>query len=141
MPFLKRLCTMVAAGLLAATFSAGAATARGFDPTPMAHSYAGSWTVTVTGSQHSNWTGCLTLTGSGEASVVIGSQKYTGGSYFVVNNTLVATIGVEGYGQNAGLMFIGRASRSQLGAGAFEDVYGGGDFDSGALAFGMKGSC
>jgi hypothetical protein len=132
------LSTVVAA--LAVAGSAGATTARAYTPFGMAVSYGGSWPVTVTGAQV-NFTGCLTLAGSGEASVTIGSQRYTGGSYFVVNDLLVATIPAQGYGQNAGLVFTGRAERKKLGQGVYEDVYGGGDFNSGALSFGTKGGC
>jgi hypothetical protein len=53
----------------------------------------------------------------------------------------VATIQAQAYSQNAGLVFIGHASLGNVGDGVFEDVYGGGDFDSGALTFGMKGGC
>jgi hypothetical protein len=140
MHLLNRVLLSTMAATLAVAGSAQAATVRGFTPRDMTRSYGGSWPVTVTGPQV-NFTGCLTLAGSGEASVTIGSQRYTGGSYFVLNNLLVATIAAQGYGQNAGLMFIGRADRNKLGAGVYEDVYGGGDFNSGALAFGMKGGC
>ena len=70
----------------------------------------------------------------------IGSRKYDG-SFLVINHTLVATITVQAYSQNAGLVFVGSASRGNIGQGVFEDVYGGSDFDSGALAFGMKDGC
>jgi hypothetical protein len=107
---------------------------------PASHSYSGSWPVTVTRSQHSDGTYCLTLGASGSASLDIGSRKYNG-SYLIINHTLVATIEAQGYSQNAGLLFIGSARRGNIGPGVFEDVYGGSDFDSGALAFGMKGGC
>ena len=106
----------------------------------MAHGYSGSWPVTVTKSQHSNGTYCLMLGQNGSASVIIGSRKYDG-SFLVFNHTLVATITVQAYSQNAGLVFVGSASRGNIGKGVFEDVYGGSDFDSGALAFGMKDGC
>jgi hypothetical protein len=141
MRFTQRiLSTVIAATAIAV--SGSAAIAHGYSPTPTAHSYGGSWPVTVTGSQHSNFTGCLTLTASGGASLAItGSQKFPYGTYVVVNDDLVATIQVQGYSQNAGFVFIGRADRRKIGPGLFEDVYGGEDFDSGALAFGMKGGC
>jgi hypothetical protein len=115
----------------------------------MARGYTGSWPVTVTQSQHSNGTYCLTLNDngtdgwphSGTASLVIGSQKFPSGSFQVINRTLVATIEAQGYSQNAALLFIGPAGGGKIGQGFFEDVYGGGDFDSGALAFGTKGGC
>ena len=127
-------------GGLVMVLSAGAATT---------HSYSGSYPVTVTRSQHSNGTYCLTLTDngqygaphSGSASLVISGRKYTYGTFQVLNRTIVATIQAQGYGQNAGLVFIGHASLGNVSDGVFEDVYGGEDFDSGALSFGMKGGC
>jgi hypothetical protein len=108
-------------------------------------SYGGSWPVTISRSQHSNSTGCLTLVGNGtdkgSASLVFGSTKYTYGTYHVIDGTLVATIQAQGYGQNAGLVFIGSASHGSIGPGVFDDVYGGEAFDEGALTFGMKGGC
>jgi hypothetical protein len=135
----KRVSISMAATTLAVLAFSGAAMARGYDPMPAAHSYAGSWPVTVTGS-NTNWTGCLTLTNEGGASLVIGSQRYPDGSYLVVNKIFVATIQAQGYGQNAGLLFIAPAMH-KLNQGAYETVYGGSDFASGALAFGMKGGC
>ncbi|MGA8533419.1 MAG: hypothetical protein WB615_04870 [Candidatus Tumulicola sp.] len=112
---------------------------------PESHGYSGSWPVTVTRSQHSNGTYCLTLAengrNGGSASLVTGSQKYTYGTFQVFNHTLVATIEAQGYGQNAGLVFIGSANRGSIGTGVYDEVYGGEAFDEGALAFGMKGGC
>jgi hypothetical protein len=150
MHFSKR--TLIAAvATMAMVVSAGAAMAHGINGStmnmvvPEAHSYSGSWPVTVTHSQHSNGTSCLVLTengrNGGSASLVIGSQRLSNGSFLAINHTLVATIPAQGYGQNAGLVFIGSPNRDNIGPGIFEDVYGGADFDSGALAFGMKDSC
>lgn len=133
------LVSMVTGALVMA--APAAAMARGFSPTPMARTYAGTWPVTITRSQHSNGTGCLTLTSSGSASLVLGNESFSFGSYVVFNHTFVATVTAQAYSQNAGLVFIGRADRTKIGNGVFEDVYGGADFDSGALAFGMKGGC
>ena len=106
--------------------------------------YSGSWPVTVTHSQHSDGTHCLTLAqnsvNGGSASLLLGSEKLFG-TFQVFNHTLVATIEVQGYGQNAGLVFIGAANRGSIGAGVFDEVYGGEAFDEGALAFGLKGGC
>jgi hypothetical protein len=133
-----RFLGLVAIGAIALTSSipAGAAT----------HTYTGNWPVTVTRSQHSNGTFCLKLVDNGDyqfphsGSASLGS-KYPYGTFQVINHTLVATIEAQGYGQNAGLVFIGRAEAGNIGPGVFEDVYGGEDFDSGALEFGMKGGC
>jgi hypothetical protein len=135
-----------------AALSAGAAMAddsSGGLRAAAGHSYTGSYFITVTKSQRSNGTGCLTLTDngsfgaphSGSASLIFGNQEFTGGSFQVINHVLVATLTAQGYSQNAGLVFIGTASRGTIGNGIFEDVYGGGDFDSGALAFGRKNGC
>src|SRR5579883_366142 len=137
---LLRYVVILSAAAMAVSVSAGAAEARG---------YTGAWPVTVSRSHHSDGTYCLTLTDngsygwrhSGSASLVIGSQKCPFGSGQVINGTLIAAIQAQGYGQNAGLVFVGSASRGNLGPGVFEDVYGGSDFDSGALAFGMRGGC
>ncbi|MBV8067389.1 MAG: hypothetical protein JO113_05405 [Candidatus Eremiobacteraeota bacterium] len=130
---------MLAATVAMSVFP-GAAMARGYSFGAMVRSYSGSYPVTVTDTQRGNFTGCLTLTGNGSASLVIGSQKFTFGTYLVIDDTFVATIEAQGYGQNAGLVFIAPASR-RLGQGVYEEVYGGEDFESGALAFGMKGGC
>lgn len=154
MHFLQR--TLVAAVTATAMVaSGGVATAHGINAGAMnvlageSHRYTGSWPVTVSRSQHSDGTFCLTLNDSGSggwphsgtASIVIGTKKYSDGSFQVINHTLIATIPVQAYSQNAGLVFIGSASRGNIGPGVFEDVYGGSDFDSGALAFGNKGGC
>jgi hypothetical protein len=147
MRFSKRI-PIAAVAAMAMIVSAGAAMAHGYNGGPAniaAQSYGGSWPVTVTHSQHSNGTYCLTLTeygkNAGSASLVIGSQKFPYGTFQVFNHTLVATIQAQGYGQNAGLVFIGSANRGNIGTGVFDDVYGGEAFDEGALAFGMKGGC
>jgi hypothetical protein len=149
MRFLQRV-SIAAVAAMAMALSTGAAIAHGYngdamDIIPTAHTYNGSWPVTITHSQHSNGTGCLTLIGSGSdagsASLVFDGQKYPDGSFQVFNHTIVATIEAQGYSQNAGLVFIGSARRGAIGPGVFDEVYGGGAFSEGALAFGMKGGC
>jgi hypothetical protein len=150
MRFSQRIL-IAAVATTAMVVSPGAAMAHGFNGStmnmlvPESHGYSGSWPVTVTHAQHSNFTGCLTLSengsNGGSASLVIGSQKFTFGTFQIFNHTLVATIQAQGYGQNAGLVFIGSARRGSIGPGVFDDVYGGEAFDEGALAFGMKGGC
>lgn len=128
---------VAAAAATAMILCAGPAMARGYN-------YNGAWPVTITGSQRSNGTGCLTLSGtagSGSASLVFGSQKYPYGSYVVINDILVANITEPLYGQNGALMFVAHANHGHIGLGVFENVEGGSNFDSGALAFGMKNGC
>ena len=112
---------------------------------PNSQDYNGNWPVSVAHSHNSNFTGCLTLnktaSGGSAASLVIGSQRYPYGSFLVVNHILVATVTAQAYSQNAGLVFIAPARHGNIGKGVFEDVYGGSNFDSGALAFGVKGGC
>ncbi len=139
MRFLKRIL-LSSGATLAMVYPAGAAVANG---------YSGNWPVTVTHAQHSNGTFCLTLTDnggygwphSGSASLVIGSHKYPYGTFQLINGILEATIQAPGYGQNAGLVFAAPASHGNFGRGVFDEVYGGEEFDSGALAFGTKGGC
>lgn len=140
MRFSDRTAVALTAWAFAIATTAGAAQAK---------SYTGKWPVTITQSQHSNETGCLTLTDygrsgskhSGSASLVLGGTKFSFGTFQVFNHTLVATIEGSGYGQNAGLVFIGSANRGNIGAGVYDEVYGGEAFDEGALAFGMRNGC
>lgn len=149
---LHRISAAAIAAVISAGLSGGSALAHGYDGRAMAamvapdgSRYGGSFSVTVSRSQHSNGTGCLTLTqnssSGGFATLVFGSQKFPYGTFQIFNQTLVATIEAQGYGQNAGLVFIGSARRGSIGPGVFDDVYGGEAFDEGALAFGTKGSC
>jgi hypothetical protein len=111
---------------------------------PASRNYNGAWPVTITRSQRSNGTGCLTLNGNangGSASLVFGSQKYPYGSFLVFDGILIASITEPLYGQNGALTFTAHAERGHVGAGIFENLEGGSDFDSGALAFGMKNGC
>lgn len=117
----------------------------------MAQSYSGNWPVTVTQTQHSNGTFCLTLSDdgslgfphSGQASVT--GHKLDGtlyGTFQLIDGLLMVTIEAPGAtGQNAGLVFIGHASGGHIGKGVYDEVYGGEEFDSGVLAFGVKGGC
>jgi hypothetical protein len=148
MLFTQRII-IAATSATAMVFSAGPAMAHGFSAmnmvVPAMHSYSGSWPVTVTHSQRSNGTYCLTLTengsNGGSASLVTGSQKYPYGSFLVLNDILMATIQEPLYGQNGALMFIASANHGNIGQGIFENVEGGSNFDFGKLAFGMKNGC
>ncbi|MGB8907891.1 MAG: hypothetical protein WCC84_04020 [Candidatus Cybelea sp.] len=112
---------------------------------PASQSYSGSWPVTVTHSQRSNGTYCLTLAENGRnegaASLVMGSQRFPFGSFVVIKGILMATISEPLYGQNGALTFTADAHRGNIGQGIFENIEGGSNFDFGALAFGMKNGC
>jgi hypothetical protein len=111
---------------------------------PGSQNYTGNWPVTITKSQFSNGTDCLTLNGtgkSGTASLVAGSQRYPYGSFVVVRGILVANITEPLYGQNGVLTFTVHANGGLPGKGLFEDLRGGSNFDFGDLAFGTKNGC
>jgi hypothetical protein len=136
MRFLERIVLTIAAA--AAIFVAPSAA--------LAAGYTGRWPVTISHSHHSDGSYCMALTDNGSGGWPHSGSASLGGSlsfgtFQVINHMLVATIEAQGYGQNAGLVFIGKAQRGSIGNGFFEDVYGGEDFDSGALTFGMKGGC
>jgi hypothetical protein len=118
----------------------------------MAQSYSGNYPLTVTQSHRANGTYCLTLTDdgslgfphSGEASLsgekVGGNLPY--GTFQLIGQILVVTIDQPGdSGQNAGLVFTAPARNGNVGKGVYEQVYGGEEFDSGVLAFGIRGGC
>lgn len=137
---------IAAAAALAMLTSASGAMAHGYSNMmfPASRGYSGSWPVTVTHSQFSNGTDCLTLNGGsngGSASLVAGGQKYPYGSFLVVSGILIANIVEPLYGQNGALMFTAHANRGQIGRGIFEDLRGGSNFDAGDLTFGAKNGC
>lgn len=112
---------------------------------PATHNYTGNWPVTITHSEFSNGTDCLTLTqgdgNGGSASLMANGQKYPYGSFLVSRGIVVVTITEPLYGQNGALLFIAHTNRGIVGQGIFEDDRGGSDFDTGDLTFGMKGGC
>jgi hypothetical protein len=143
MHFSQRIL-IAALAAITVVVSAGPALARSNMSAPDFSSYSGAWPVTVTGSQFSNGTYCLTLTGngiSGSASLVMGGQKYTYGSFEIVNRMLMATIVKPSGSQNGALTFNAFANRGRVGQGIFENIEGGSNFDFGALEFGKKGGC
>ena len=144
---LTQRAMILAAATIAMIATPGLARAHGSPMnmlSPALVNYTGAWPVTITGSQFSNGTGCLTLSGhalSGQASLVFGNQKYSYGSFVVINGILVANITEPLYGQNGALMFIAHANHSHIGQGVYENIEGGSNFDFGVLAFGAKNSC
>jgi hypothetical protein len=149
MHFAQRIL-IAAVAATAMVVSTGPTMARGFNGNAMntfapdLSSYRGAWPVTVTGSQFTNSTYCLTLTGngsSGSASLVMDGQKYPYGSFEVVNRILMATILKPSGSQNGALTFTASANRGHIGQGIFQNIEDGSNFDFGALAFGMKGGC
>jgi hypothetical protein len=142
---------VAAAAAIAVAGSAGAAKAHvynanainGFAPASH-HSYVGAWPVTITNSQFSNGTGCLTLSvndAGGSATLILKGVKYTFGSFIVLNHILTATIQEPLGSQNGALMFIAPATSDHPGQGIYEDVAGGSNFDFGSLTFGAKNGC
>ena len=148
---LSQRILLAAAVAMAIAVSAGAAMAHGYNAAtdrilPGTAGFSGAWPVTITHSQFSNGTGCLTLKTygtTGSASLVFGNEKYPYGSVIVIDGILVANITEPLYGQNGALMFIAHASLNSghIGHGAFENIEGGSNFDYGDLAFGTKGGC
>ncbi len=133
------------AGAMATAISASAATV------PARQSYSGSWPLTVTLSQRSNGTYCLTLTDggyfgwrhSGGATLVTSyGGKLTNGTFQLIDHTLVATVQQPGAYQNAALVFTAPAGHGTIARlGVYEQVYGGEESDSGVLTVGRKGRC
>jgi len=121
--------------------------------TAEAQSFSGNWPLTITHSPHGNGTYCLGLTDDGSLGFPHSGQAvFTGqtlggeklfGTFQVINGLLTATIQSQGgTGQNAGLVFVAHAAKKgTLGKGVYDEVYGGEEFNSGALAFGAKGGC
>ena len=91
MHFLRRIF-IVGVASAAMLFSGGPVMAHIFNGAenmvfPDSHSYSGAWPVTITGSEFSNGTDCLTLTqrgsSGGSASLVADGEKYPYGSFLV----------------------------------------------------------
>lgn len=113
----------------------------------MAQSYTGDWPATVTHSQRSNGTYCISLIDdgsegvphSGEASLIPNNNPYPG--YFSVVNGLitVAFTYVSGEGDCCSYqVFTAKASNGQIGSGVYNYL---GITDIGVVTFGKKGGC
>jgi hypothetical protein len=131
---MKARPTLAAALLIAA--SASAASGAG---------YSGNWPVTVSRSQSTNGTYCVTLkdngSHSGEATVVFEGNGELFGSFFLINHDLAMTFPVPALGQNYGLVFVAHAGSGTIGSGLMDYVQGGEPGDAGAVAVGQKNSC
>jgi len=115
-----------------------------------AGTYTGNWPITVTQSQHANGTYCLTVNDDGSLRFPhSGFVSLTGpggnlpyGTFELIGHFFTVTVEQQGdTGQNAGLVFVSRASNGSIGNGIYDQVYGGEEFDSGKAAFGPKGGC
>jgi hypothetical protein len=113
----------------------------------MAQSYTGDWPATVTHSQRSNGTYCISLTDdgsygaphSGEASLIPNNSPYPG--YFTVVDGLITVTFTYASGEGeccAYQVFTARASNGQIGNGVFNYF---GITDIGLVTFGKKGGC
>jgi len=107
--------------------------------------YSGNWPVTVSRSQFTNGTYCVTLTDSGshsgEATVVFQGSGELYGSFFLINHDLAMTFPVPAEGQNYGLVFIAHAANGKMGNGILDYVQGGEPGDAGAVVVGQKNNC
>ena len=112
-----------------------------------AQSYTGDWPATVTQSQRSNGTYCISLTDdgsygfphSGEASLIPNNSSYPG--YFTVVDGLITVTFTFPSGEGDCcdfLVFTARASNGHIGKGVFNYL---GITDIGLLAFGKKDGC
>ena len=118
-----------------------------FTGAAMAQSFTGNWPATVTRSQRSNGTDCISLTDngsygaphSGPASMMSNGNPVSG--YFTVVNGIM-TIGFS-YPSGEGdccdyQVFTAHASKGQIGNGVYNYF---GITDIGVLTFGKKDSC
>ncbi len=126
--------SVILAAALSLAVSAGAALAGGT-------SYSGNWPVTVSKSQSTNGTYCVTLKDGGEATVVFQGNGELIGSFFVINRDMAMTFPVPALGQNFGLVFVAHAANGVIGSGIMDYVQGGAVGDAGIVTVGQKNSC
>lgn len=125
----------LAACALSAVLMSGAAAAA---------SYNGNWPITISHSQYSNGSYCLTLAGSvsGGAALTGPLGNLPNGDFQVIGRSLVASIAQPyGAGFNAGLEFILPAAHGKLGNGAYVDDNDGYLYDTGVAQVGTKNGC
>ena len=118
-----------------------------FTGAAMAQSFTGNWPATVTHSQRSNGTDCISLTDngsfgaphSGPASMVSNGNTVTG-SFTVVDGLLTISFSYpSGEGDCCSYqVFTAHASKGQIGSGVYNFF---GITDLGLLTFGKKDSC
>lgn len=112
--------------------------------TAVAASYNGNWPLTISHSQYSNGSYCLTLTGtnSGGASLTGPLGNLPNGDFRVIGRSLVASIAQPyGGGFNAGLVFTLPAANGKLAKGAYIDDNDGYLFDTSVVTVGTKNGC
>jgi hypothetical protein len=113
----------------------------------MAQSYTGNWRATVTQSQRSNGTYCVTLTDDGSygfphsGEAVLNGQNNPYGGYFSVVDGLMTVTFTYPSGEGdccAFQVFTAHANNGKIGKGVFNYF---GLTDIGLLAFGKKDTC
>ncbi|HEX3430215.1 MAG TPA: hypothetical protein VHT03_04955 [Rhizomicrobium sp.] len=108
-------------------------------------SYNGNWPLTVSHSQVSNGSYCLTLNGSTSGSVSLtgpGGLNVTEGNFQVIGSRLIASAAEPtGSGFNEGLVFDLRAANGNLAKGPYFQDYSGYLNDTGVATVGTKNGC
>ncbi len=113
----------------------------------MAQSYSGNWPATVTESQRSNGTYCVTLTDDGSygfphsGEAVLNGQENPYGGYFTVIDGLITVTFTYPSGEGdccAFQVFTAHANNGKINKGVFNYF---GLTDIGLLAFGKKDGC
>jgi len=113
----------------------------------MAQSYSGNWQATVTKSQRSNGTYCVTLTDDGSygfphsGEAVLNGQNNPYGGYFTVIDGLITVTFTYPSGEGDCCdfqVFTAHASNGKISKGVFNYF---GLTDIGLLAFGKKDGC
>jgi hypothetical protein len=109
-----------------------------------AASHNGTWPLTISHSQYSNGSYCLTLAGStsGGASLTGPLGNLPDGDFQIVGHSLVASIAQPyGGGYNAGLVFTLPARNGNLAKGTHIDDNDGYLFDTSVVTVGTKNGC
>lgn len=106
--------------------------------------YNGNWPLTISHSQYSNGSYCLTLNGSvsGGASLTGPLGNLPNGQFQLIGRNLVASIAQPyGGGFNAGLVFNLPARKGNLANGTYIDDNDGYLFDTSVVTVGAKNGC